>query len=254
MWPVLVSFGPFTLHTYGLLVGLGFLAGQGWFVWESRRRGWPPSFCDRLFVLILASGLVGSRLLYVLIEWSYFFQHPTEIFKIWAGGLIFYGGLFLAVLSLVFYLWRVGQAFSPVADALSPGLALGQAIGRWGCFAAGCCYGLPTQVPWAVRFTHPMSLAPLGVKLHPTQIYESFSDLLIFCVLAIKNRKTGREGSTAALYLVLYGISRFLLEFLRGDDRGGSWAGLSPGQCLSILGVGCGMVWWIVLRNNAKAA
>jgi len=256
MWPLLGEIGPFTLHTYGLLVGLGFFAGYGWLSYESRRRGWSHSLADNLFALFLISGLLGARLLYVGIEWSYYKDHLIDVFKIWSGGLVFYGGLTCAMLAGILYLkWKALPVIS-VADAAAPALALGQAFGRLGCFSAGCCYGLPTTARWGVIFTNPLSLAPLNIRIHPTQLYESFLDLGIFSVLAWRNQRNPKEGSTAALYLCLYGMARFLVEFLRGDDRGGFWRGLSPSQWFSIAAIAIGFAWFssVSLRKDAGKA
>jgi phosphatidylglycerol:prolipoprotein diacylglycerol transferase len=272
MWPVIAQIGPLTLHPYGLLVGLGFLAGYGWLSYESRRRGWPHSLPDNLFVVFLFSGLLGARLLYVAIEWSYYKDHLLDVFRIWSGGLVFYGGLVCAILAGFFTLRRKALPAASVADAAAPGLALGQAFGRLGCFSAGCCYGLPTTARWGVVFSNPLSLAPLNVRIHPTQLYESFLDLLIFLILAWRNhlsfphvvsgnpaslnprvRGDDGKGVTAALYLCFYGLARFLVEFLRGDDRGGFWRGMSPSQWLSIAGVAVGLAWFfaVSLRKDA---
>ena len=254
MWPILLHIGPLTLHTYGLFVGLGFMAGYGWLFHEFRRRNWPVEIADALFLICLIGGLVGARVLYVLIEFSYYKDHWGEVFKIWSGGLVYYGGLIGAILPAIAYLKRKPFPVVPIADAAAPGLILGQALGRLGCFSAGCCYGLPTSRAWGVVFSDPSSLALLNVKIHPTQLYESFLDLVVFFILAFRNEKRKpSEGSTAALYLCLYGAARFVVEFFRGDDRGGFWIGLSPSQWLSAVGILAGLVWLLAISMGKDA-
>lgn len=254
MWPKLLEWHGFTLHTYGLFVGLGFLAGYGWFRRESARRGWPEPVPDGVFAISLIAGLLGSRAAYALLFWESFRTRPVEILKIWTGGLVFYGGLAAAGLVCASYLWRRYIPLAAAADAAAPSLAIGQAIGRLGCFSAGCCYGKVASVPWAVTFRHPESLAPLLLPLHPVQLYEAAGNLMLFAVLAARNGRRPIEGTTAALYLCLYGALRFAWEFLRADDRGGYRAGLSVGQWMSLGAVGFGIVWFSSATRAGRGA
>ncbi len=194
-------------------------------------------FLDLVAILIL-SGLLGARILYILVNLSYFREHPMESFKVWEGGLVFYGGFLLAAFVGVIFTRYRSYAVDEVADCLSPALALGQSIGRWGCFFAGCCYGKPTSLPWGVQFKDPASLAPLGVQLHPVQIYESIGDLLIAALLwlMLKRRKES-HGDIFWLYVLLYGILRFAMETLRGDDRGPVYGGLAPSQIIALAAI-----------------
>ena len=157
----------------------------------------------------------------------------------WEGGLVFYGGFLLAALVGVIFTRYRGYAVDEIADCLAPALALGQGIGRWGCFFAGCCYGKPTPLPWGVRFKDPASLAPLGVQLHPVQLYESAGDLLIAALLwlMLQRRKDDAHGEIFWLYVLLYGILRFAMETLRGDDRGPVYGGLAPSQIIALVAI-----------------
>src|SRR5579864_2743486 len=183
MFPILFHLGPFTFRTYGAMVALAFLASLqvARLAAKSRRIG--EAFLPDLVAVLIVSGLLGARLLYILVNLSYFRAHPWESFKVWEGGLVFYGGFLLAALIGVVFTRYRGYAVDEVSDCLAPALALGQGIGRWGCFFAGCCYGKPTPLPWAVQFKDPASLAPLGVHLHHVQIYESIGNLLIAALL-----------------------------------------------------------------------
>lgn len=220
MHPILFKIGPFTLHTYGLLISTGVLLAVALAVRQARREGEDPQkMLDLAFYLLLAS-IVGSRLLYVLISYSDYLVRPWAIFKLWEGGLVFYGGFVLALMVGIWYLDRHRLPLWKTADIWAAPLALGHAVGRLGCFAAGCCYGKPTGVPWAVTFTDPQSLAILGVPLHPVQLYEAFANLLLFIFLCLYRPYRRFEGQIFWLYVLVYSVIRFVLEFFRGDLRG----------------------------------
>ena len=220
MHPILFKIGPFTLHTYGLLISTGVLLAVALAVRQARREGEDPQkTLDLAFYLLLAS-IVGSRLLYVLISYSDYLVRPWAIFKLWEGGLVFYGGFVLALMVGIWYLDRHRLPLWKTADIWAAPLALGHAVGRLGCFAAGCCYGKPTRVPWAVTFTDPQSLAILGVPLHPVQLYEAFANLLLFIFLCLYRPYRRFEGQIFWLYVLVYSVIRFVLEFFRGDLRG----------------------------------
>ena len=221
MAPILFSIGSFHLYTYGLFVALGLLAAT----WVSKKLAAPhdisPETITNLFIIILISAIAGARILYVLIQWDTYKNNLVEIFKIWNGGLVFFGGFLAASAATIIYLKMTRLDIWKVADILSPGIALGHAVGRIGCFFAGCCYGKACHLPFAVKFTHPESLAPIGVYLHPTQIYSVFSNLgLFFILLWIQIKKKEVAGMTFLSYLMLYSLFRSIIEFFRGDFRG----------------------------------
>jgi len=217
MHPDLFHIGSVTVHTYGVLIALAFLAGIFVGMREARRKGIDPERVMDLGVYLLAAAIIGSRLFQVAINYHYYFANPLEIFKIWKGGLVFYGGFILAVLVGVWYMRRHDIPVWKMGDTLAPSIALGQAIGRLGCFSAGCCYGCPTDVPWAVTFTNSKSLAVLGVPLHPTQLYESLATFLLFLGLYAFRKRIKFDGQLFWTYVLCYSVIRFLIEFLRGD-------------------------------------
>ena len=183
MHPILIEFGFVKIFTYGLLVASGFLVAIMIGASRGEKAGFDPQKIIDLCFYIMVSALLGARLLYIIVEYEYFIAAPLEVFKFWKGGLVYYGGLISGALVAFWYLKRHGMPAWKVADLLAPSIALGQGIGRWGCFFAGCCYGVKTDVPWAITFSDPRSLAPLGIPLHPTQIYLSLNALLIFAFL-----------------------------------------------------------------------
>jgi phosphatidylglycerol:prolipoprotein diacylglycerol transferase len=195
---------------------------------------------------------VGAKLL--------MFTHISSVAEVFtldtlrAGG-DFFGGLILALLVAAFYMRRKHLPALTTADVFAPGLALGHGIGRLGCFAAGCCYGVRTTLPWAVVFTSPDGNgAPLGVPLHPTQLYESFAEALIFGVLWWRIRRPHQPGQIISMYLVLYGTVRFLVEFVRFHEQGNLWGTpLDASQWIALGLIALGAV-WLVKAGQAKTA
>jgi phosphatidylglycerol:prolipoprotein diacylglycerol transferase len=174
---------------------------------------------DMSFVMILWA-VVGSRVMYVLINFSYYKEHPLDVLKIWQGGLVFSGGLVAVAAAMTWYLRRHHLSFWKVGDLWAPAIALGQGIGRIGCFMAGCCYGKPTDLPWGVVFNHPNSLAPRGIPLHPTQVYDFLSGSVIFLILVLLRGRKKFEGQVFTWFLILHSVARLFTERIRGDDRG----------------------------------
>jgi len=220
MFPDLFSIGPFTLHTYGLFVAFGFFAGLAVAVKTGKSEGLgPQQVMDMGFIIIFAA-ITGSRLMYVLINISHYLERPADIFKVWQGGLVFSGGIICVVLAVGWYARRHGLSIWKVADLWAPAAAIGQGIGRIGCFMAGCCYGKPTGSEWGVVFTHPHCLAPANISLHPTQVYSSLSGFVIFVVLILLYSRKKFEGQVLLWFLILHSTSRLAIERFRGDGRG----------------------------------
>jgi phosphatidylglycerol:prolipoprotein diacylglycerol transferase len=253
--PVLIDFGFFKLPTYGVLLAIGL----GLALWTARRRAFSVDLPgDKVFDLglwVLIWGLVGGKVLLVVTEPSYLSSVDGIIGLLRAGG-VFYGGLIGAIAAATVLFRRYHLPFFPVVDVLSPSVALGHAIGRLGCFAAGCCYGARCSLPWAVTFTNPLaheiSGTPLGVPLHPSQLYEATFNLANFAFLAVLFRSRPRPGTVFAAYLMSYGTGRFLLEMLRGDpDRGFVLSGLlSTSQAIALVMIALGLGVLIVARRR----
>jgi len=220
MFPILIEFGFFKIFTYGLLVATGFLVAILLASSRAEKEGLDSQKVLDLCFYVMVSALLGARLLYVIVEYRYFLDSPLEIFKFWKGGLVFYGGLILGVLISLWYLKRNQMPMWKTADLLAPSIALGQSIGRWGCFFAGCCYGKKTDVAWGITFTDPRSLAPFEISLHPTQVYLSLNAVFIFIFLMWLSKRKVFDGQILWSYGILYSIGRFLIEYFRGDDRG----------------------------------
>ncbi|MCF8114161.1 MAG: prolipoprotein diacylglyceryl transferase [Desulfotignum sp.] len=254
MHPILIDFGSFTLYTYGFFLAMGFLAA----VWFSKRNARfydiKPDDVSDLFFVILVSGILGARLLYVLINFEQFESNLLDIFKIWNGGLVFFGGFIAAVAGSVVVLKIKKLPFLKTADTIAPGAALGHGIGRLGCFFAGCCYGRQCDLPFAVRFTHPDSLAPLHVFLHPTQIYMAVANLVLFFILIGLQRHKRFHGMVFLSYIILYSGFRFIIEFFRGDFRGDFFFEfLSLSQGIGIIAVIIAVIFMIKLAVSSNA-
>ena len=260
MLPRLFHLGNFSLPTYGLLVSIGVLVGLWISVRNSEKQGIDPEHAWNLGILVVFCGIVGAKILYIVNDWSTYAEHPGEIFSfstLQAGG-VFSGGLIGAAIAAVWYIRKHHMPPLATWDAFAPGLALGHAIGRVGCFAAGCCYGKPTDHFWGVTFTNPLANTwtgtPLGHALEPTQLFESAVELANFFILMwlLKHKKF--DGQVLGAYLFLYGVARFFLEFLRGDPgRGSVFGGVMSGTQLIAIGlvITGGFIWW--LRPEMKA-
>jgi phosphatidylglycerol:prolipoprotein diacylglycerol transferase len=255
MHPVLFSFFGIKLYSYGLFAAFAFLAAF-FYISAGVKKTKPPLIApdalQNLFLLSAAIAIAGARLLYVLINLKSFLQAPADIFKIWEGGLVYYGGFVCAVLFVVFYLKKHKIPALNFADITAPALALGHALGRVGCFFAGCCYGKPAEVPWSVVFSNADSLALKNVHIHPTQLYESVFNFLIFVILHLYNKRKRGSGKTAAFYLILYSVMRFTVEFFRGDERGEFLLGLSPSQNISLALFAAAIVLLLFIRGKNK--
>lgn len=239
----LFSIGPFTIHGYGLMIALGILACIAMGMYRAKKKGMKDEAVLDIAIIGVLCGFVGAKLLYVIVEFDRFLENPLTVLG--SEGFVVYGGIIAGVFSAVLYCRKKNLVFLDYFDLLSPSIALAQGFGRIGCFLAGCCYGRETQCFLGITFPEG-SLAPSGVKLLPTQLISSVGDFLIMALLLFYSRHTSEKGRVGALYMLLYGIGRFLVEFLRSDERG-SIGALSTSQFISI-----GIVLGGILLFNRK--
>lgn len=215
--PDLFTIGSLTVHTYGFFVALGFITALLITVRLGKSEGFDPQrILDMGFIIILC-GIIGSRVTYALLNLTYYIQNPLHFFKIWEGGLVFSGGLITAALVMVWYAGKNNLSYWRLGDLWAPAIAIGQAIGRIGCFMAGCCYGRPTDLFCGVVFTNPKSLAPLNMPLHPTQLYSALSGFLVFLVLLLIRKRKSFDGQVLLWFLILHSLARIYIERFRGD-------------------------------------
>ena len=243
MHPRLLATPYFTIYTFGALLALAYLAAFWWLIREGRRQRLDVDTLSSLGFWCIGGAIIGAKALLILRELPGLRTEPTEV--AFSGVLNsagdFYGGFIGAVIAAGLFFWRRPRLpFWQFADACAPAIALGQAIGRIGCLMAGDDYGRPTQVPWAVTFTNPdaaaLGGAPLGVPLHPVQLYESVTCLLLFLFLVRMRHRKRLDGQVILAYTLLYAIARFILEFFRGDeDRGFVLGWVSTSQFIALI-------------------
>jgi len=252
MHPILFQFKGVVVYTYGFFIALGFLVGITLAGYEGKRVGENPEKIMDLSFYLLVSAIVGSRLFYVVTRPDIFFSNPLEILKIWNGGLVFYGAFIFAAITAIVYLKKNKMALWKITDILAPSLVLAQVFGRIGCFFAGCCYGKECNLPWAVTFTNPNSLAPTNIMLHPSQLYHALGNLIIFGVLWLIRKRKGFDGQVFWIYVLLYGLIRAFLEIFRGDYRGQEVLGtfsISQAIGLSMAGLAVCMIIFLGRRE-----
>jgi phosphatidylglycerol:prolipoprotein diacylglycerol transferase len=251
--PYLFHIGSYQQPTYGVMAALGLIVGLSVVFRLSRQQGLDPDKMWNLGMIAILSGIVGAKILLILNDWGYYSQHPSEIFSVATllqSGGVFSGGLILAIALCFWYVRHSHIPFLRAADVFAPGIAIGHALGRIGCFAAGCCWGAETTKPWGVVFTNPLAAqlvgTPLFKHLHPTQLYEMAAEIVNFVILYNLVGRKRFEGQVIGLYMFLYGIQRFIIEFFRGDPGRGEILGgtLSGTQLIAIgLVIGGGAIW-----------
>ena len=259
MLPKLIDSGSFFLPSYGVLVALAFLAA----IWVTgrlaRKAGLNVDKITNLAIYCALAGMVGAKLMMFLFDWRLYAANPSEIFSlstIQAAG-VYQGGLILAIVTAIWYMRWAHLPALLTMDVFAPGVALGHAIGRLGCFAAGCCWGQECDLPWAVTFTNPeaseLTGVPLNVALHPTQLYESGINVVISGFLWWYFHRAHRTGTVIGWYLVLYSVARFSIEFVRHHEQG-LIAGLSLTQWISLATLAAGLLLLVKQRHTAVAA
>jgi len=260
MYPEIFRIGNFPINTYGVFLALAFLCAILIAVRLARRDGLPGEKIYDLSLWMLLAGLIGSKILMLFTEPEYR-DNPSQFLSLdfLRSGGVFYGGLLGAVLAGYFLMKRYKLPWWKTADACAPGIAVANFFGRQGCFAAGCCWGKPTTLPWGVKFTekgHEITGVPIDAYLHPTQLYESFAMLLVFFFVLWLHKRKRFDGQVILAYALLYSIIRFAIEFVRDDPRGDvfgltSLTGLSTSQLISLV-IG---IWALILliRRRRRA-
>jgi phosphatidylglycerol:prolipoprotein diacylglycerol transferase len=258
MHPILFEIRGFPVYTYGVMLAAAYLLGLQFALRRARALGLDPNRVMDLGIWIIVSALVGAKLLLLVVEWDTYGRSLSDVLTLIRSAGVFYGGLIVAVVVALWYLWRHRLPVWSVADVFAPGIALGHVIGRVGCFFAGCCFGRPTDVPWAVTFRSEYAARNVGTTIntaiHPTQLYEAGAELLILgLLLTLERRGRPFPGRTFWGYMLLYAISRFVIEFYRGDPRG-TVGMLSTSQVISIAIVPVSIVMLLYLSRRPSPA
>lgn len=242
----LFSIGPFTVHGYGLMIGIGVLCCVFMAMKRAKKYGLIEDAIVDIAIWGLIGGFLGAKLLFLIVEWKQFLKNPLALLG--SEGFVVYGGIIAGVVAAILYCKKKKLIFLDYFDLAAPSIAMAQGFGRIGCFLAGCCYGRETDLPIGVIFPEG-ALAPAGIRLLPTQLISSAGNFLIMAVLLATYPRRKRKGDTGFLYMLLYGVGRFLIEFLRNDERG-AVGGLSTSQFISLFIVAAG----ILLMCNKRRA
>lgn len=250
MRPVLVDFGGLEIPAYGFMLVISFLAALLYVRRNAKAFGVPYTIVENLAFYIMLGVIIGGRLLYVAFHWAQYENDLFGIFRIWEGGMMFFGSFIAAFLAGALYIRKEGMQVRKISDLIAPALGLGLFFTRIGCFLNGCCFGTPSQLPWALSFPDDCvagASAVGGQPLHPTQLYEAAFGLALFFFLNRQLRKSKPEGALFAQYLILYGGFRFGIDFIRYYENA---ANLWINQLISIGLIIVGLV--ILLRPRKK--
>lgn len=250
MYNDLFTIGPVTLHGYGLLIGIGFMMALLLADYRSKKYNLDTDFVFNLAFVCIIFGMLGAKVLYLITEIKAIINNPSTILE-FMDGFVVYGGIIGGILAAYLYCRFKKKHFLTYFDLLIPSVALAQGFGRIGCFLAGCCYGAETSSHFGIVFKHS-SYAPNNVSLIPTQLISSAGDFLICLLLILFAKKKPKSGSVASAYLILYGVGRFGVEFLRGDLIRGSVGILSTSQFISIFIVLTGLILGFFVNKKTK--
>jgi phosphatidylglycerol:prolipoprotein diacylglycerol transferase len=250
MHPEFIKIGPLTLYSYGVLVALGFLIGAWVAASRAKIEGLKPELVGDLLLWMLPAILLGAKIWYALAYWNDFLA-DFRAFGVGSlrSGFVFYGGFIGGFAATAIFARKKSLNLWQLADILAPGLAIGHAFGRVGCFFNGCCYGKECALPWAVQF--PRYHETAGAPVHPTQLYEAGANLLIFAALLLLYRRKKFHGQIFAAYATLYAVARFVIEFFRGDYPARYFGALTQGHIGSILLFAFGVFLWKRQKNSS---
>jgi phosphatidylglycerol---prolipoprotein diacylglyceryl transferase len=274
MFPVLHDFDlfgflkdPWSLHTYGVLIAIGFISAMNLAKRQAEREGEDPDRIVDLAFYVLLAGLVGSRIVFIFTKLDQYLKDPIEIVMFWRGGLVWYGGFIAATMYVWTYCRKHRLNFFKYADICIPYVALAHAAGRLGCLAAGCCFGAPSSMPWAVVFPNGsmaqaahqsdglVAIGDASLAVHPTQLYEAGGEITMFWVLLLLRSSKRFHGQLLLVWLAVYPIMRSIIEVYRGDKERGIWLlGMSTSQWISILVAGSAVwLFWHLRRLRMRA-
>lgn len=262
MLPILVQYGGITLHTYSLMLALGGIA-MVYVAWNyAERFGIDPEAHFRGAIYLVLAAIMGPKLFLAIQEFHYFAHHWLRLVSVdfLESGGVFYGGVVCAMVVVVVYVHHHRLDGFAVGDALTPGIAIGQSIGRLGCFAAGCCWGKPTTGFFGYTFhsayAHATTGVPIGIELYPTQLLMAAGQFAIFLLLWHVAKRRAFVGQVAALYMIVYGSFRFLIDFLRFYDPATMFFGgrLTEAQLISLFLITGGMGIWVLRSGQPRAA
>ncbi len=218
MRPVLIQIGELAIPSYGIMLVVSFLIALLFVKRAAKKFNISSAIIENLAFYLMLGVIIGGRFLYVIFHWSQFENNILDIFAIWKGGMMFFGGFIGAVFASILYIRKEKMPFLKIADLVAPAIALGHFFTRIGCFLNGCCFGAPSTLPWAIKFPKECvagSSAVGAYSLHPTQIYSSLFGLALFLFLQNKLNKPHKLGEIFSLYLIFYGIFRFGIDFIR---------------------------------------
>ncbi|MFW6131440.1 MAG: prolipoprotein diacylglyceryl transferase [Candidatus Aminicenantaceae bacterium] len=264
MHPILIKIGSVTIHSYGFMMAIGVIAAFLFVYYQGKKQGLPASkIIDMGFFVVLIS-LIGAKLILFIGDISLYINNPKELLSLLRSGGVFQGGLAFGFVFALWYMWKHKLPIWKVADIVAPGIALGHGFGRIGCFLAGCCFGRESSMPWGVTFSSQYASnitgVPLGVKIHPTQLYESVLNFLNFFVLFYLLKKKKFDGQVFAFYIINYSILRFFVEFYRWHpDKyflfpdASFYLKFSFHQIFCVVGLAAGLILLMILRKRKSA-
>lgn len=238
MDPIAFHIGSKPIYWYGIMVALGFLAAVTHWNLLGKKEGRPRGFGSDFGFVVMFSGIIGGRLAYIIAHWREYFSEPMEILRLDHGGLIYYGGFIGGCIAVVVFARMYKESVTSLLDFAITAIPLGHALGRIGCFINGCCYGAPGNWPWCVY--------TVGAVRHPVQLYETAFNLALYAFLLWYYPRKKKDGTVLALYLMFYSEWRFVIEFLRGDERL-SWLGFHDAQWISLGLFTVGILLWFLL-------
>lgn len=256
MHPELFSIGDFTVHTYGFMIMLG--ATLGYFYMSTtvkKELGITADKIQTLAILIIVAAFVGGKIFFYFEDPGYYFGTPSNMFKGFRTGFVFYGSLLFVIPTVIWYFRKQKWPVWALLDRIAITGCIIHICGRLGCFFAGCCHGLPTDSFLGVTFTDPVSQAePLNVPLHPTQLYEVTWIAIILVVLLMMKRYNRLEGQLFFIYIIMYSVGRGIIEIFRGDVRRGFIIDdiLSHSQLISLVIIAATVIVMIIVRKQKK--